>query len=193
MTTHDRISDALLQAGVVDAAGLARAAEAQAKNPITLGRALADLGLATEAAVARTAAAALAVEYYEGELLVNAELAALLPADFCRKWSAFPLSLEGKRLRVAVTDPLNFQLLQNLEFRSGKKIAAVLVTQTWLEKALVPAPAPASSEPVTTSYDMLANVEPAGEVEAGDASSMSSTRRFWPRTRTCRRLSGWSI
>jgi type IV pilus assembly protein PilB len=168
MTTHDRIGQALLQAGVVDAAGLARAAEAQAKNPITLGRALADLGLATEAAVARTAAAALAVEYYDGEPLVNAELAALLPADFCRKWSTFPLSLEGKRLRVAVTDPLDFQLLQNLEFRSGKKIAAVLVTQTWLEKALVPAPAPPSSEPLTTSYDMLANVEPAGEVEAGE-------------------------
>jgi type IV pilus assembly protein PilB len=164
MSTSDRIGDALLKAGVVDAAGLARAAEAQTKQPATLGRTLATLGLANEDVVARTVAAALGVEYHDGEHQVNAELAALLPTEFCRKWSAFPLSLNGKRLRVAVTDPLDFQLLQNLEFRSGKKIAAVLVTQTWLEKALVPAP----SEPVTTSYDMLADVEPAGEVEAGE-------------------------
>ena len=38
MSTSDRIGEALLQAGVVDAAGLARAAEAQAKHPATLGR-----------------------------------------------------------------------------------------------------------------------------------------------------------
>src|SRR6185503_10377461 len=53
--------------------------------------------------------------------------------------------------------------LQDVEFRTGKKAVAVVVTQTWLERRfqkLYP-----EAERAAT-YDMLAAVRPAGEVEA---------------------------
>ncbi len=127
-TVHGRLADVLLQSRVIDADGLARAFEAQATRPATLGRTLAELGLAAEDVVARTIAAALSLEYHDGEPPSNADLTALLPTDFCRKRRTFPLALEGKWLRVAVTEPLDLPLLQDLEFRTGKKITAVVVT-----------------------------------------------------------------
>jgi type IV pilus assembly protein PilB len=169
-TQHAPLGDVLVKAGVVDAAGLARAVEARADRSATLGRVLAELGLADEAVVARAIATALHLDFHDATPSPTPELTALLPLEFCRKRRTFPIALEGKQLRVAVSDPLDFGLLQDLTFRTGKKVIASLVTETWLDHALgtVPAeaaPAKAPAAERATTYDMLREVEPAGEVE----------------------------
>jgi type II secretory ATPase GspE/PulE/Tfp pilus assembly ATPase PilB-like protein len=67
--------------------------------------------------------------------------------------------------------------VQDVAFRTGKKITAVVVTQTWLNRLsgrVYP------KEEVRSAYDMLATVDPAGEVEAAkdaehDADQVTST------------------
>jgi type IV pilus assembly protein PilB len=49
-----------------------------------------------------------------------------------------------------------------VEFRSGKQVVAVVVTESWLEKLLEQIFAP---PPRAASYDMLRTTDPAGEVE----------------------------
>jgi type IV pilus assembly protein PilB len=164
MSTHGFVGDLLIRAGVTDASGLAQALEVQSRNPVTLGRALASLGLAEESLVASTIASALSLEYLGGDPpVVLDEVAALLPAEFCRKHRALPLTLKGNVLRLALTDPLNYSILQDVEFRTGKKAASVVVTQTWLEQ-MCPRLYPDANR--SASYDMLDGVTPAGEVEA---------------------------
>jgi type IV pilus assembly protein PilB len=173
MNTHGPLADALLRSGVVDAAGLARALEAHASRPATtttLGRVISDLGLADEDAVARALAAALRLDYHDAPAANDSALSTLLPLEFCRKRRTFPVALQGRILRVAVTDPLDLAVLQDVEFRTGKKTMPVVVTQQWLERALgVDEPAaPAPVEPQPTPYDLLHEVEPAGELEAAE-------------------------
>ncbi len=163
MSAHGFVGDLLIRAGIVDAAGLARGLEAQARNATTLGRALASLGLADESAVAAAIASALHLEFLDGEPPeVGEAVAALLPAAFCRKRGAAPLGFDGSTLRVAVTNPMDHSVLQDAEFRIGNKAAAVVVTQTWLEKLLSRLYPEADR---AASYDMLASVKPEGEVE----------------------------
>ena len=99
----------LLIRRLVDAAGLARAVEAQAEKPSTLGRALARLGLADESVVAVETACALhlaLLDVTDSEPPpVDAKAAALLPAEFCQKRGVAPLALEGNVLRIAVDRP----------------------------------------------------------------------------------------
>jgi len=163
MRAQGFVGDLLIRAGVVDAAGLARALEVQATQASTLGRALAGLGLADESVVAATIASALHLEYLGGELPdVPDAVAAMLPVTFCRKRGAAPLAFDGKRLRLAVTNPVDDSVLRDVEFRTGKKAVAVVVTESWLEKLfdrLYPA-APVSS------YDMFQTADPAGQIEA---------------------------
>jgi type IV pilus assembly protein PilB len=178
MNALGRLADVLVNAGVVDAAGIARALDAQAARsrsaaapaPTTLGRVLADLGLADEAVVARTIATALRLEYHDTPPAATAALGTLLPVDFCRKRGMYPIALTGRHLQVGVADPLDLSVLQDVEFRTGKKVTPVVVTQKWLEQALglEPAEAPPASEPRPTPYDMLQNIEPAGEIEASE-------------------------
>src|SRR5262245_61456416 len=135
MASYGFVGDALIRAGLVDAAGLARGLEAQTRQSTTLGRALADLGLADEAAVASAMASALRLEFLDGEFpLVEESVGAMLPATFCQKRNIAPLSLSGNSLRVAMSNPSDYSALQDAAFRTGKTAVAVVVTQTWLER-----------------------------------------------------------
>ena len=70
MSTYGIAGDLLIRAGVVDARGVSQAIEVQSQLPsngTSLGRALASLGLAGEAAVAATLASALHLEHIDGQ------------------------------------------------------------------------------------------------------------------------------
>jgi type II secretory ATPase GspE/PulE/Tfp pilus assembly ATPase PilB-like protein/CheY-like chemotaxis protein len=103
------------------------------------------------------------LEFLDGEPPdVQDAVAALLPIAVCRKRGVAPLGFDGAVLRVAIVNPMDFSVLQDVEFRTGKKVVAVVVTETWLEKLfhrLYPEPDRAAT------YDMLSAAKPAGEVE----------------------------
>ena len=168
MNTHDRIGEALLQAGVIDAAALARAIEAQATRPATLGKTLADLGLADEDVVARTVAAALHLEFHDGERTGERRAGGAAPGRLLPQMERVPAHPRRQASASGGDGSAGSRTARESDVpnrqedhrRSGHADVA-------RESAHALAP-PASSEPVPTSYDMLAGVEPAGEVEAGE-------------------------
>jgi len=163
MSAHGFIGDLLIREGVVDLPGLARAVEARTAHPSTLGRALASLGLADESVVAATIASALHLEHLDGEPpVIGEKIAALLPAEFCRKRGVVPLGFDGQVLRLAVSDPMDDSVLQDVRFRTGRTTVAVVVTQTWLDRLC----RRVYPEDEATPYDMLGSADPAGEFES---------------------------
>src|SRR2546421_541333 len=161
------IGDLLVRSGVVDAAGLARARKAQEKSGLPLSTTLATLGLADEQGVITAIATSMRLEALGPELPdVEAEVAALLPADFCRKRTVAPLRLQGKILRLALADPMDYSTIQDAEFRSGKRVLAVVASHSQI-RALIQQIYP---EEVPTPLDTLGGADAQGEVETvGDA------------------------
>ena len=152
---------------MVDRAAVARVEDAKPENCTTFGRALASLGLADESVVAATIASALHLEYFDGDPSgIAADVATLLPATFCRKRHAVPLGLDGNLLRLAVADPMDDAVLQDVRFRTGKKTIAVVVTETTLEllcERMYPEPI---VDERAGAFDALQAVDPSGELEA---------------------------
>src|SRR5712692_8342469 len=131
------IGDLLVRSGIIDAAGLARAREAQQKNGISLSKALATLGLADEQNMVGAIAQGMRLEALGPELPeVLAEVAAFLPSDFCRKRTVVTLSLQGKILRLAVADPMDYSTIQDAEFRSGKRVLAVVASYKQIQSLI---------------------------------------------------------
>jgi type IV pilus assembly protein PilB len=162
MSAAGFVGELLIREGVCDAAAVARALDVQSKERVTIGRALAILGLAEESVAAAAIAKALHLEYLEGALPdVGPEVAALMPAEWKKR--AVPLGVDGKRLRVAIANPLDDSVLRDIEFRTGKKTVAVVVTESWLERL---ADRLYVAADYSASYDILRAVNPAGEVEA---------------------------
>ncbi len=62
------------------------------------------------------------------EFQVDPAVAALFPAGFCRQQWVVPLKLSGRRLMMALVDPLDSGLLESLRFASGLAIQPVMAT-----------------------------------------------------------------
>src|ERR1700680_2691543 len=137
MEKESMIGNLLVRAGLIDSAGLSRAKEAQDKSGISLSKALATLGLAYEQSVTAAIAKSLHLESLGAELPdISEEVAAVLPADFCRKHVVVPLSLQGKTLRLALADPMDLATTQDAEFRTGKRVVAVVAGPTSIQTLL---------------------------------------------------------
>jgi type II secretory ATPase GspE/PulE/Tfp pilus assembly ATPase PilB-like protein/DNA-binding response OmpR family regulator len=62
------------------------------------------------------------------EFTVDVAVAALIPAALCQHQLIMPLKVEGKRLTLAMADPLDAGLLQDLRFVTGLDVEPVLAT-----------------------------------------------------------------
>jgi type IV pilus assembly protein PilB len=165
MEKESMIGNLLVRVGLIDSSGLSRAKEAQEKDGISLTRALAGLGLADEQSVTAAIAKSLHLESLGTELPdVSAEVAAALPADFCRKRLVVPLSLQDKTLRLALADPMDLTTTQDAEFRCGKRVVAVVAAPTSIQ-ALLDRIYPAQDQ---NQLADLPAAGPQGEVEALD-------------------------
>jgi type IV pilus assembly protein PilB len=123
MSKDALIGDLLVRTGLIDSSGLARAREAQQKHGMSLGKALASLGLAEEEAIWAAIAQTLHLELLtSNKPEVRPEVVALLPGHFCRKRLVVPLSLEGKTLRVAFADPMDTQRRKTWNFAPASKL-----------------------------------------------------------------------
>ena len=156
------IGDLLVRSGIIDATGLARAREAQEKNGVSLSKALATLGLADEQGIVGAIAQMMRLEALDPKLLeIPAEIAALLPSDFCRKRTVVPLSLQGKILRLVIADPTDYPTIQDAEFRSGKRILAVVGSHAQIHNLI----RQTYAEEPPANLDALGAVAAQGEVE----------------------------
>jgi type IV pilus assembly protein PilB len=168
MAKETAIGDLLVRAGIIDATGLSRARETQEKSGISLTKALATLGLADEQRMVAAIAKSMRLEALEPELPeVPAEVAALLPADFCRKRAVVPLSIQGKILRLALADPMDYSTIQDAEFRSGKRILAVVASHTQIQSLIhqiYPEEAPANLDALGVA-GVQGEVETVGDLE----------------------------
>jgi type IV pilus assembly protein PilB len=179
------IGDLLVRSGIIDAAGLARAREAQEKDGISLSKALATLALADEHGMAAAIAQSMGLEALGPELPeVSVEVVALLPAEFCRKRAVVPLSLQGKILRLLLVDPMDYSAIQDAEFRSGKRVQAVVATHTQIQSLIhriYPEDLPAPSEALG-SLDLQGEVEPVGdsEIEVVDPAKLAKDTQMPP-------------
>jgi type IV pilus assembly protein PilB len=57
----------------------------------------------------------------------------LIPSGMARLYGAFPITLDGRGLHVAFTDPLNPQLVEDLRFGLGKAVVPVVARRTQVQ------------------------------------------------------------
>jgi type IV pilus assembly protein PilB len=67
---------------------------------------------------------------------VPSDVLAIIPADMARRCSALPLGLEDHRLVVAMAEPQNLQMIDELQFKAGMDIEPRLAFRGELEAAM---------------------------------------------------------
>ena len=137
MSNEAIIGELLVRAGLIDSSALAQAREVQRKDGTSLAKALETLRLTDGGAVSAAIAESLHLELLRGDLPeILPEVVALLPGDLCRKRLVVPLSVQGNSLRLALADPMDYSTIQDVEFRAGKPVVAVVAAESSIQSLL---------------------------------------------------------
>ncbi|MBI2379028.1 MAG: hypothetical protein HYV07_33845 [Deltaproteobacteria bacterium] len=136
-----RLSDALLDTGVVDRSQLARAMAQQQKSGRRLLRVLVESGFVDEDRLVRTLSVALRLESVTpATMRINSRVLSLLPADVALKRGALPIAIKRTNqvdyLYVAMADPLDAEALADLRRASGCEITVLVAPPIQLDEAL---------------------------------------------------------
>jgi hypothetical protein len=133
-----RIGHLLTQAGLVTEAQLARALEVQSFAGGRIGTLLLERGALGEDDLGKTLALQHGCGYIPWSTLadVPAEAIALLPARFALKHSAIPYERSNGQVKMALLDPSDLRVFDELVFVTGKKIVVGVAPEVRIYQAL---------------------------------------------------------
>jgi hypothetical protein len=120
-----RLGELLLEAGVIDPTQLQAALGHQRQWGVRLGQALVDLKLATEPEIVE----ALALKFGYGVARLDAlepyafeQALKIVPREFAVRNNAFPMAADTGSITIAMSDPTNLAIVDELRFRTGRRV-----------------------------------------------------------------------
>jgi type IV pilus assembly protein PilB len=134
---RDKIATQLLEAKLIDEAGLARAKEIQKKDGGSLGQALVRAG-----AIDETAYVTFVGKHFNLPVidLAKADIATecldLIPADVASKFQVLPIARRGRVLTVAMANPSNIFAIDDIKFITGLDVQPAVAGEMAIKKAI---------------------------------------------------------
>jgi type IV pilus assembly protein PilB len=125
-----RLGDTLLDQGLLTEEELATALEEQLRTGERLGRTLVRLALLSESEVADALSKHLGIKRVDfSELYLSAEVVDLVPATFIMTRHVLPLEVQNGSLLVAMVDPLDITVIDDLQRLTGKMVQPLVATE----------------------------------------------------------------
>jgi type IV pilus assembly protein PilB len=132
-----KIGECLVQAGLITESDLQAALVEHKRSGERLGAVLVRMNLATERQIAKALAYQLGFSYVNlAENPPDVTAIVLIPKDVALKRTCIAIALEKNLLTVAMSDPLLFTLVQDLEFQTGHRIKQVVATRAEIVEAI---------------------------------------------------------
>ena len=134
---HKRISDILMEAGLITQQQLDQALLLQKNRNKRLGKILVELGYATERQIAEALATQLTLPLVDcDQYAIKDEVKALVPQEMAEKKMVMPLEIQGKTLLLAMADPLDWETIGEINFMTGMHVAHVIACESNLQGAI---------------------------------------------------------
>lgn len=131
-----KLGEILLKSGILNEEQLFRALEKQKRTGKRLGELLVELKITSEVEIAQTLGSQLGYQFVEMISSIDKEVLLLVPENLVKKHSIIPLRLEKGELIIAMTDPLDFNTIQDLSFYCGFIIQPAVATPSLLRETI---------------------------------------------------------
>lgn len=171
-----RIGEILVQAGVLDGEGLKTALVEQRRWGGPLGRILIDMKLITEEALVSALSQQLNFPTVDLDKIdVPADVIALVPGELTAQHRILPFKRAGKFLDVAMSEPTNLGIIDELRIRTQLNVRPYLAGPKMIERAITrfygevlfdeqDTPPPAAVKATTTGrYKVMSPEAPAAQ------------------------------
>lgn len=161
MKERIRLGELLMQQGVINPEVLTRVLAEQKKSRQKLGKQLVQGGHCTEAQIVNVLCEQLRVSRYDAiRFPTEPELTSIVPAEVARQIDVVPLERDGYVLRVATTDPLDIDAMDELSARVRLEVEPIVCTEAEFAQAFVAMYGPYKGlEEVLESVEQLTTLE----------------------------------
>jgi type IV pilus assembly protein PilB len=137
-TVRRRLGELLCEKAYLDEAALNVALAEQKTRHRQLGQILIELGYITPAQLCEALAVQAGIERVDlSSVSIGGEIIGLVPADLVSKYNILPLWRENGRLAVAMTDPFQPQVMEDLRLVTGCLIQRYYAEPSQLEHAVL--------------------------------------------------------
>ncbi|MFP2933085.1 hypothetical protein ACLESO_49640, partial [Pyxidicoccus sp. 3LG] len=131
-----RLGEMLLKEGLVTAEGIEEALEAQVVHGGRLGTNLVELGLLSEQDLAKTLGQLHNTAFASGELVPDPKALELVKPNHADDKEYLPMRVDSTRLSIAVVNPHDFETLDAIAFKTGKRVVPVVIPEFRMNQLL---------------------------------------------------------
>lgn len=132
-----KIGELLFQEGLINQEQLNRALEEQKNGGERIGAILIKLGFVSEEQLMEFIARQFHVPQVNlGKLTIPKDVIGMIPSDIAVKYQAVPFGLMGNTLNVAMSDPGNLFMIDDMRFLTRKNIQVHVASETAIKKMI---------------------------------------------------------
>jgi type IV pilus assembly protein PilB len=162
----ERIGELLVREGLITPDQLSKALQEQKQNGTRIGYNLVKLGFIPEVELTKMLAKqhrmpAVDLSRFE----VDPKIAKMIPADLAQKNFVIPLKRDGRTLTVAMADPSNLGVLEDLKFITRYDIFPVIAGEFTLRGLIDKVYGTADEQQMASLMDTIADLQTEGDVE----------------------------
>ncbi|HWO90245.1 MAG TPA: type IV-A pilus assembly ATPase PilB [Gemmatimonadales bacterium] len=133
----DRLGDLLIREGLITKEQLEKALQEQKTQGVRLGYALVKLGFVQETEITKMLARQYRMPAVDlSRFEVDPKIVKMIPADLATKNLVLPLKRDGRTLTVAMADPTNLGVIDDLKFITRCDIFPVIAGEYTLKNAI---------------------------------------------------------
>ena len=169
-----QLSELLLREGLISQEQLQKAIQEQRQNSSSLAYSVVKLGFVAETDLTKTLARQYRMPAVDlADFVVDQRVAKLVPADIATKHFVLPLKRDGRTLTVALADPANLHVVEDLKFITRYDIFPVIAGEYTLRN-LIEKTYEATDMQMQTLLEDIASEETDVEVVEEDNDEMSA-------------------
>ena len=138
MRQRKKLGELLCEKLYLDESGLKFALAEQKIEHRKLGQILLDLGYVTQAQLNEALAHQAGIDKVDlTNISISGDIVGLVPAELVSKYNIMPLSQDNGRLKVAMTDPFQPQVIEDLRLVTGCSVLRYYAEPKEMEKAIL--------------------------------------------------------
>jgi type IV pilus assembly protein PilB len=131
------LGELLLREKIITAEQLQTASEFQKKNSLPVGTSLVQLGYISEEEIAQALSRQLGYPYIDlDQFEVYPEVINLIPSDVAKKYAVMPIHRIRSFLTLAMVDPTDLEVIEDIRFRTGLSIQPVIASESGVINAI---------------------------------------------------------
>ncbi|NLI76322.1 MAG: Flp pilus assembly complex ATPase component TadA [Candidatus Riflebacteria bacterium] len=132
-----RLGDALVDSGLINQEQLKEALGKQKEMGKRLGKVLTELKFCTDESIAQALAGQLGIPFIQmEEVVIPPEILKLIPETIVRSHTLMPVARKGKNLTVAMADPLDAFIVDEIRYQTNLEVEEAIAPETHILNAI---------------------------------------------------------